>query len=410
MAPEPREKLLRVQSARSTTGCRTCKSRRVKCDEDRPWCQRCLKARVPCHYDAPQVPQVANKFIIFTVPRPLPENPDLLTAPFYSALWVEGIFQIAARHDFVMSALVALSSMHESFCQQGELRERYQATAIYHYTKAMGDIALISHFESSIYAVLVSSVIFYSIESLRGCFYPALQHIQSGVRIIGEQRQRLALDSSQPSQLAVTLDNIFSGDCFDRFDVDIARLLDLAEAFLQGEDQGLGESQYAFSLSLGIIPPLFMLAYRCSYAPLRDKSLELLASKRRREGVWDSGIALRLAQQAFTFKSQVAATGSNYNVQISNISFVSETTCQMDFVIVEPMAPVWFSIWESNIKYVAGKNVSVKTWVFMTFLIQAEEMAKCSRIWRTIYKRNSRSTTLKEGILSLSLLPKLAGR
>ncbi|KAH7139632.1 hypothetical protein B0J13DRAFT_586247 [Dactylonectria estremocensis] len=41
-----------------TTGCRTCISKRVKCDELRPECGRCVRLRLPCEW-APQPPSLA---------------------------------------------------------------------------------------------------------------------------------------------------------------------------------------------------------------------------------------------------------------------------------------------------------------------------------------------------------------
>ncbi|KAI3321896.1 hypothetical protein HD806DRAFT_502242, partial [Xylariaceae sp. AK1471] len=42
MMPTQRQNPVRRPHSKSRTGCRVCKSRRVKCDETRPSCRRCL--------------------------------------------------------------------------------------------------------------------------------------------------------------------------------------------------------------------------------------------------------------------------------------------------------------------------------------------------------------------------------
>ncbi|KAI1464718.1 uncharacterized protein F4812DRAFT_151796 [Daldinia caldariorum] len=43
---------IRARKPKVRSGCATCKSRRIKCDEDRPICAHCKKSRLPCKYVA----------------------------------------------------------------------------------------------------------------------------------------------------------------------------------------------------------------------------------------------------------------------------------------------------------------------------------------------------------------------
>ncbi|KAI0850923.1 hypothetical protein F5Y00DRAFT_231174 [Daldinia vernicosa] len=45
---------IRTRKPKVRSGCATCKSRRIKCDEGRPTCARCQKTRLPCKYDYDQ--------------------------------------------------------------------------------------------------------------------------------------------------------------------------------------------------------------------------------------------------------------------------------------------------------------------------------------------------------------------
>ncbi|KAI0115025.1 hypothetical protein F4814DRAFT_417975 [Daldinia grandis] len=42
---------IRARKPKVRSGCATCKSRKIKCDEGRPACARCQKSRLPCKYD-----------------------------------------------------------------------------------------------------------------------------------------------------------------------------------------------------------------------------------------------------------------------------------------------------------------------------------------------------------------------
>ncbi|KAH7120537.1 hypothetical protein EDB81DRAFT_666661 [Dactylonectria macrodidyma] len=55
--PPPRRRRVE-RGKRSKNGCRTCISKRVKCDELRPECGRCVRLRLPCEW-APQPPSLA---------------------------------------------------------------------------------------------------------------------------------------------------------------------------------------------------------------------------------------------------------------------------------------------------------------------------------------------------------------
>lgn len=188
MARPHHEKRLRVQSARSTNGCQTCKQRRIKCDEKRPTCQRCLTSLRACQYAQDRHAVPGERIVIYRVQREVSTTPNLLrsekralhyyrcqaalqmTAPFQSDLWRECIYQLADRHDFVMSAIVSLSTMHEAYQETAAPNGLLQAEATRHYNKAIKAIAQARGAELSVDAVLTTITLFHSIECLRGGF------------------------------------------------------------------------------------------------------------------------------------------------------------------------------------------------------------------------------------------------
>lgn len=485
MDASSREIRLRVQSARSSSGCQTCKTRHLKCDEGRPECQKCLRGHRVCEYSSQRQGEPSHKFIIYSnaVSRELSRTPDLfdsemralqyfrhragleMTAPFRSELWRGYVFQLAEQYGFVMSALVALSSMHESYSRQTELRARLYTDAMCHYNKTIRDISRASEEELPLDAVLVTVILFHSLDCLRGCYHLALQHAQSGVRIISERlhdsgrhastqvsqslsRDFLALQNQvrefgswdtsrafdftkgfqpvvfdrfssveeaahhlqiiyneiycladyceglqrsnvdlaevfmsdiQPRHAAITtrfsswvagidqldqmggaegdgkqsdarlllkiyqslftgiINSFPNGVCFDRFDTDLARALELAEMFLRNQNQRR-ESRSTFSLSTGIIPVLFVIAWRSNDSFIRGKALELLELSDRREGVWDSRVALKVAQRYAILRDRFTTVQGEKvgHMQIYEIQFDSETMCQLSCMIVGP--------------------------------------------------------------------------
>lgn len=142
---------------------------------------------------------------MYTVPRALSPNPNLvdsekcaihyfrcraaleMVAPFDTLLWNDCVFQLAEGQRFLMSALMALSTMHEAYSSESMPRERLETEALHHYNKAIREISQSTEPELSLDALLVTIVIFHSFESLRGFFQRALHHVQSGIKIIGER-------------------------------------------------------------------------------------------------------------------------------------------------------------------------------------------------------------------------------
>ena len=375
--------------------------------------------------------------------------------PFGYELWSTIAIQMSEKHDFVMSALIALSSMHELYFQPPDVRSSLQQDGIRHYNKAIRDIVHLNQVERSTDAILISCIAFCALESLRGSWPRALQHALSGMKIIAEQRQSSSQESSIPAQILdeafLALQNQvmelggrdesrvyrpFNGHEPDlplRFDtveealhhlqviynctaylLDCHRLeqgcgdiylgglsmdleqqhalikarleqwgsamenlrssgnenphskqrqacllldmyyvgfqtefddsaedsihkfttmLDLAETFLKCQAQGTEVGSCTYSVSLGVIPVLFMLATQ-DIICLREKSLSLLRLHKRREGPWDSGVAARLAERVIATKTEmVMSRNEQCSVSVLEINFVDDTTCQITYII-----------------------------------------------------------------------------
>ncbi|KIW65937.1 hypothetical protein PV04_08150 [Phialophora macrospora] len=61
-----------------------------------------------------------------------------------------------------------------------------------------------------------------------------------------------------------------------------------------------------FSLALGIVPTLFLVASRASDVDVRDKALSLLRTCNRREGLWDSNLAAKVVDRILDLRELAA--------------------------------------------------------------------------------------------------------
>lgn len=80
-----------------------------------------------------------------------------------------------------------------------------------------------------------------------------------------------------------------------------------------------------FSLSLGLVVPLYIIVTRCRDPTIRRRALHLLYTCNRKEGIWDSRLAARVAQRiveveeagAVPLPGHVSSAGTDTVVVIS---------------------------------------------------------------------------------------------
>lgn len=135
---------------------------------------------------------------------------------------------------------------------------------------------------------------------------------------------------------------------FDAFESEIMGMLKLAEVFLQ--TQGGWEASEAmehpqrtnaspvFSMSIGVVPILFEIAHRSRNRQFREHALRLLRSCNRREGIWDSKLAARLAERHNALQDEIdamfAGEATPYRVVITDIGLLSEGSIPFKYMVV----------------------------------------------------------------------------
>jgi hypothetical protein len=60
----------------------------------------------------------------------------------------------------------------------------------------------------------------------------------------------------------------------------------------------------SFSISLGVVMPLFLVASRCRHPNLRREAIQLLMDHPRREGIWDSNLAGKIAARGMEIEEE----------------------------------------------------------------------------------------------------------
>ncbi|KAK5061219.1 hypothetical protein LTR84_007761 [Exophiala bonariae] len=204
----------RISKPKVRSGCFTCKSRRVKCDEAKPVCLRCIRAGRECagYPDslsyrlqvAPANDSISTYNIPFKVPGSQADRQLLhyycsqvaLSLASYSdpSLWTELILQRCHHQPVVRNALVALSSLHKDFqCEAppvvDELKRAHRLVAspasLTMIAKSHRQLArYLSRPDASADVALICSVIYFICEALLGDSQQAIWHLDRGLVLL----------------------------------------------------------------------------------------------------------------------------------------------------------------------------------------------------------------------------------
>lgn len=94
-----------------------------------------------------------------------------------------------------------------------------------------------------------------------------------------------------------------------------------------------------FSLALGVVPVLFLIATRAHNAAVSARALSLLQTCNRREGVWDSRLAARLVERVLEIKrgvELVRGPDSGVVLKIVDTAFLPAKRCLVRYRLVSP--------------------------------------------------------------------------
>ncbi|RKU49277.1 hypothetical protein DL546_009732 [Coniochaeta pulveracea] len=231
----------RTCKSTSKSGCRTCKLRKVKCDEGFPVCLRCQTAGRVCEgygiwgggngvHEERQPPagsgtgSPASTTTLATRPAAglalwlssSDEREHLdwfryrtatkLPGSFRSGFWSILLLQAGFSEPAVLHAIIALSSVQKGGILQIKPQNEGRAVPdeqerfiLRHYVKAIR--SLHPHFQARDQAAfrvaLISCIVFVSLDFLRGHFTTGLVHLQNGLRLL-EEAQEILTSTREP--------------------------------------------------------------------------------------------------------------------------------------------------------------------------------------------------------------------
>ncbi|KAF7896841.1 uncharacterized protein EAF01_009244 [Botrytis porri] len=214
MARDQIQQRKRRSAPKVKTGCGTCKTRRIKCDEAKPSCMRCSTTGRKCDGYSSDIVISNQTFkdcvtliqrISIHIPGTAEEKRGFefflrntaaeLSGYFDTSFWGNLILAASTQKPALRHAVIALGALHEDFSRKrlhsvpsGE--DQNAQLALNQYSKAMGALRRsLSHGKEEPLMALMSCILFVCFDSLRGHYESAMVHLQSGLVILRDIRK-----------------------------------------------------------------------------------------------------------------------------------------------------------------------------------------------------------------------------
>lgn len=70
-----------------------------------------------------------------------------------------------------------------------------------------------------------------------------------------------------------------------------------------------GKPARTFGVDLGVVAPLYYVCIKCTDVGVREEAVELLGRWPRREGMWDSGVGVRMVREFWEIRERHRGSG-----------------------------------------------------------------------------------------------------
>ncbi|KAH8687994.1 hypothetical protein BGZ60DRAFT_522622 [Tricladium varicosporioides] len=207
----------RVCGTPSKTGCITCKIRRVKCGEEKPFCKRCTSTGRKCDGYAP--PKTPEPTLSRSPSRCLSSSPEMdpmeqrllyffrtFTAPklsgYFSAdFWQRRVLQASDVEPSIRHAVIAIAAIHQDYVswhKNGVFDTSIQSFSFRQYTKAISHLhRLMSTQTQQLDMTLMSCITFITFDCLLGNHESAIIHLRAGLKILEDIKQQKSAGGAQ---------------------------------------------------------------------------------------------------------------------------------------------------------------------------------------------------------------------
>ncbi|KAF2758313.1 hypothetical protein EJ05DRAFT_499840 [Pseudovirgaria hyperparasitica] len=213
-AHEDNRKRVKTWKPKTKTGCRTCRVRRIKCDEAKPFCRRCVSTGRQC--DGYEVQDALTRKSSSASPvRLLIEDPSLLigtaeereffhffqvhtacefTGFFDSSVFVNGTLQASQFRPEIRHALTALGAMHQKFLSghttvvpddPSDLQIRF---ALQQCNQSLTHIRQQTVVKAEIETMLTLCMLYFSFACLQGHQATGLAHLRHALYMLAEMQ------------------------------------------------------------------------------------------------------------------------------------------------------------------------------------------------------------------------------
>ncbi|CAG8244994.1 unnamed protein product [Penicillium salamii] len=207
---------------KTRSGCLTCKSRRVKCDEQRPSCLRCLSSKRICEgYSTPIQTNLTfdslgdeerRAFLYFRS-----QTAHRIFGHQDANDWISTLLQLGHSEVPIKHALTAIASLHESQEPLGasvsvrrsekHAQIKAQTLALKHYSAAIKSVQSESpNLPSRPEIVLVLCILFICFEQFQSGDAACLLHLKAGLKLIYWWRSRTSTYTNLQEYSRPTLD------------------------------------------------------------------------------------------------------------------------------------------------------------------------------------------------------------
>ncbi|KAK8879674.1 C6 zinc finger domain protein [Apiospora arundinis] len=195
---------------KARTGCITCKTRKVKCDEAKPHCARCQNSGRACDgYAAPPLGSYSWLRLLRARPSTIPSNREgqhnsmemrsldyfrcvvapALSGPMHAYFWTSPIQQLSVQDVSIRQAVLAISLLYENFDSQAQsdspcqdTMRRQECAALTYYNKTLRQVATSQGLDITV--VLFLAILFTCIECLRDNHVAAIDHCRHAAHLL----------------------------------------------------------------------------------------------------------------------------------------------------------------------------------------------------------------------------------
>ena len=237
----------RKSTPRSRTGCQTCRTRKIRCAEQKPSCQQCLRSKWACpgyppsadtSHEASSRQDILTYHLPFSIPGTQGDRKALHYFSFSAAADIGGYFSAdfwsrsilqRCQHDApVRYAVAGLACVHREYvASSAQATFEASCEAVSGYVRAMKALRRYVRAgmegrgkgEVDVRVVMMCCAAFFCFELIRGEQAAALRHLRSGVSVL-QQWQKGCEGSGSAAAVAIReADRAQLVDVFGRMDL-----------------------------------------------------------------------------------------------------------------------------------------------------------------------------------------------